>query len=78
MPGSSEEDSNGELLSGVKPRGLGNSVWQVPDLQVSRIKSWPSITAMSYRRGGGESIWRGDRYRMTVFFGSAPAGAHAG
>src|SRR6516225_3826441 len=72
MPGSSEEDSNGELLSGVKPRGLGNSVWQVPDLQVSRIKSWPSITAMSYRRGGGESIWRGDRYRMTVFLDPLP------
>ena len=72
MPASSEEDSTDELLSGVNPRGLGNSVWQVPDLQVSRIKSWPSITAMSYRRGGGESIWRGDRYRMTVFLDPLP------
>ena len=27
---------------------------------------------MSYRRGGGESIWRGDRYRMTVFLDSLP------
>ena len=71
MPASSEEDST-ELLSGVNPRGLGNSVWQVPDSQVSGIKSWPSITAMSYRRGGGESIWRGDRYRMTVFLDSLP------
>jgi hypothetical protein len=72
MPVSSEGDNSGELLWGVNPRTLGNSVWQVPDLEVSKIKSWPSITAMSYRRGGGESIWRGDRYRMTVFLDQLP------
>jgi AraC family transcriptional regulator len=72
MPISSERDSAGALLSGVNPRWLGNSIWQVPDLEVSRIKSWPSITAMSYRRGGGESIWRGDRHRMTVFLDQLP------
>jgi AraC family transcriptional regulator len=72
MPASSERNGTRELLPGANPRGLGNSVWQVPDLEVSRIKSWPSITAMSYRRGGGESIWRGDRYRMTVFLDQLP------
>jgi hypothetical protein len=77
MPASSEEDSTGELLSRVNPGWLGNSVWQVPDLEVSRIKSWPSITVMSYRRGGGESIWRSDRHRMTVFL-DHPAGARPG
>jgi len=72
MPASSERDRTCELLSGVNPGWLGNSVWQVPDLKVSRIKSWPSITVMSYRRGGGESIWRGDRHRMTVFLDQLP------
>ena len=72
MPASSEGDSSHELLSGVNPGWLGNSVWQVPDLEISRIKSSPSITAMSYRRGGGESIWRGDHHRMTVFLDQLP------
>jgi hypothetical protein len=66
MPASSERNSAGELLSGGNPGWLGNSVWRVPDLQVSRTKSWPSITAVNYRRGGGEAIWRGDCYRMSV------------
>jgi len=72
MPASSERDSTGGSSSGVNPGWLGNSVWQVLDLEVSRIKSWPSITAMIYRRGGGESIWRGDRHRMTVFLDQLP------
>src|SRR5208282_782882 len=72
MRASSERDRTCELLSGVNPGWLGKSVWQVPDLNVSRIKSWPSITVMSYRRGGGESIWRGDRHRMTVFLDQLP------
>jgi AraC family transcriptional regulator len=72
VPASSERDSTGKLLSGVNPSWLGNSVWQVADLEVSRIKSWPSITAMTYRRGAGESIWRGDRHRMTVFLDQLP------
>ena len=42
MPASSEGDNSHELLSGVDPGWLGNSVWQVPDLEVSRVKSWPS------------------------------------
>jgi AraC family transcriptional regulator len=36
------------------------------------MKSWPSITAMSYARGAGESVWRGDRHRMTVFLDQLP------
>ena len=72
MPASSGRDNTGELSSGVNPGWLGRSVWQVPDLEVSRIKSWPSITAMHYRRDGGESIWRGDRHRMTVFLDQLP------
>jgi AraC family transcriptional regulator len=30
------------------------------------MKSWPSIAAMSYRREGGEAIWRGDRHRLIL------------
>jgi hypothetical protein len=43
-----------------------------PQGRISKIKSWPSITAMSFRRDGGETIWRGDR--PTGWF-SRPAGA---
>ncbi len=45
---------------------LGNSVWQVPALEISGIKSWGSITAMSFRRGDGETIWRSDRHRIIL------------
>jgi AraC family transcriptional regulator len=45
---------------------LSNSVWQAPDLEISKIKSGASITAMSYRRGGGEAIWRSDRHRIVL------------
>jgi len=72
MPAKSERSSTSALASDGKLKGLGNSVWQVPDLKVSRIKLWPSITAMTYRRGGGESIWRGNRHRMTVFLDQLP------
>jgi AraC family transcriptional regulator len=72
MPASIERDSTGELLPGVDRRWLGDSIWRVPDLEVSKIKSWPLITAMTYRRGGGESVWRGDRHRMTVFLDQLP------
>src|SRR5215469_6597023 len=72
MPASSKQDRTGELLSSVNPGWLGNSVWQVTDLEVSKVKSWPLSTAMRYRRGGGESIWRGDRHRMTVFLDQLP------
>jgi AraC family transcriptional regulator len=72
MPAPSEKDSIGRLLSGVSPDWLGNSVWQASEIEISKVKSWPFITAMTYRRGGGESIWRGDRHRMTVFLDQLP------
>ena len=50
----------------VKPNWLGNSVYEAPRLQIQKIKSWPSITAMSYHRGCGEAIWRGDRHRLIL------------
>jgi AraC family transcriptional regulator len=72
MPAKNERISAGALASDGRLKGLGNSVWEVSDLEVSRIKLWPSITAMSYRRGGGESIWGGNRHRMTVFLDQLP------
>jgi AraC family transcriptional regulator len=72
MPAWSEGDSTGVLASGAKPDWLGHSLWQVPDLEISRIKSWPSITAMSYHRSGGELIWRGDRHRLVLMRDELP------
>jgi AraC family transcriptional regulator len=43
---------------------LGNSVWQVPKIEISRIKSWAGITVVRFRRGAGEAIYRGDRHRL--------------
>ena len=62
----SERGSTADLASGAKQEWLGNSVWEGPRFEISRIKSWPSITAVSYHRGGGESIWRGDRHRIVL------------
>jgi AraC family transcriptional regulator len=64
MPAPSERGSRSELASDVAPQWLGNSLWQGPKVKISRIKSWPSITAMSYHRDDGETIWRGDRPRL--------------
>src|SRR6516162_277662 len=50
----------------VKPNWLGNSVYEAPRLQIQKIKSWPSIAAMSYHRDGGEATWRGDRHRLIL------------
>jgi len=55
-----------DFASGAAQEWLGNSVWEGPELEISRIKSWPSITAVSYHRGGGESIWQGDRHRIAL------------
>src|SRR5271169_1687415 len=66
MPAPSERDSTSELASGTKPDWLGNSGLQGPKIEISRIKIWPSITAVSYHREGGESIWRGDRPRLVL------------
>jgi AraC family transcriptional regulator len=61
----SEGRSVAVLASGAR-EWLGNSVWQAPEIEISRIKSWGSITAMSYHRDGGEAIWRGDRHRLIL------------
>jgi hypothetical protein len=53
---------------------LGNSIWQAPpETQISTIRTWPSITAMSYTRGGGESMWRGDRHRLVLTLDQVPS-----
>jgi AraC family transcriptional regulator len=54
------------LASRAVREWLGNSVWQAPEIEISTIKSWGSITAMSYHRDGGEAIWRGDRHRLIL------------
>src|SRR5277367_6321991 len=66
MQALSERGSTADPASGAGPQWLGNSVWQTPELEISGVKSWPSITALSYRRGGGESMWRGDRHRIVL------------
>jgi AraC family transcriptional regulator len=66
MPASRERGTTGELASGAGQKWLGNSLWQVPGLEISGIKSWDSITAMSFRRGDGETIWRSDRHRIIL------------
>lgn len=55
-----------DLASGAKQEWLGESVYQVPEVQISEIRSWPFISAMSYHRSGGEAIWRGDRHRIVL------------
>src|SRR5215469_9233816 len=66
MPTPSEAGSSGELISGAGRKWLGTSVWQAPEIEISRMKSWPSIAAMSYHREGGEAIWRGGRHRLIL------------
>jgi AraC family transcriptional regulator len=61
------ESASGALpASGAGQDWLGNSVWQGPKVELSGIKSWASITAMSYQRDAGETIWRGDRPRLVL------------
>jgi len=72
MPEPSERGSTGELASGIEPGWLRNSFWQVPKLKISEVRSWPAITAMSFHRGGGETIWRGDRHRLVLTLEEVP------
>jgi len=72
MPAPSERGSTGELASGEECEWLGNSLWQAPKLDISGIKSWPAITAMSFHRDGGETIWRGDRHRLVLTLEEVP------
>jgi AraC family transcriptional regulator len=62
----SERGNSTGLASRAAQEWLGNSVYQAPRLQIQKIKSWPSIAAMSYHRDGGEAIWRGDRPRLIL------------
>lgn len=52
MPAPSERGSISEPATGAGREWLGKSVWQGPQLEISRIKSWPSIAAMHYHREG--------------------------
>jgi AraC family transcriptional regulator len=61
-----ERDSTADIASGAGKEWLGNSVWQVPKLEIPKVKSWASITAMTYHRDAGEGIWRSDRHRVVL------------
>src|SRR5271166_4292375 len=67
MQHQSERGSTADPASGAG-QGLlvGNSIWESPKIEISRMKSWPSIAAMSYHRDGGEATWRGDRHRLIL------------
>jgi AraC family transcriptional regulator len=69
----SERGGSADPASGERQDWLGNSVWQVPELEISSIKSWAVITAMSYHRGDGETIWRGDSHRLALTLHQMPA-----
>jgi AraC family transcriptional regulator len=66
MPAESERSSTSEPALGPRRGWLGKSLWQSPKVEISRVKSWPLITAMSYHRDAGEAIWRGDRHRVIL------------
>src|SRR5271156_5725971 len=66
MQAPSERGSSTAPVSGAGQEWLGNSVWQTPGLEVSKIRSWSSITAVSYHRDAGEFIRRGDRHRLIL------------
>ena len=67
MQGPGDGESAAYLASETGQNRLGNSVWQVPDLEISKIYSWPSITVMSCHWGGGQILWRSDRHHRLVF-----------
>ena len=52
---------------------LGHSLWQAPPLEISGVKSWGGITVMTYHRGDGESVWRGDRHRIGLVLDPLPS-----
>ena len=66
MQAPSERASDADIGSGAAQDWLGNSVWQAPELEISKMKSWGFITAMNYHRGDGETIWRNDRHRIVL------------
>jgi AraC family transcriptional regulator len=72
MLAASERGGTGGLGSAAGQKWLGHSVWQAPKTEISRIKIWPSITAVSCYREGGESILRGDRHRIALTLDQVP------
>ena len=66
MQAPSKRGRTGALTSGAVQDWLGKSIYQAPEVQVSRTNTWGSISVVSYHRGGGESIWRGDRHRIVL------------
>jgi len=66
MAAHNEAGSTADPASGAGREWLGHSVFQVPELEISRIRSWASPTVMSYHRGAGESNWQGDRRHRLV------------
>jgi AraC family transcriptional regulator len=73
MQALTERDSTAEIASGAGQEWFGNSFYRAPTVQISGIKSWASITAVSYHRDGGETIWRGDRHRIVLTPDQLPA-----
>jgi AraC family transcriptional regulator len=67
MPAPSEMGNTVDLTSSAKPEWLGKSVWQMSDLEISSIKSWPSIAAIRYNATDGEGFWRGGRNRLLLW-----------
>jgi AraC family transcriptional regulator len=72
MQAPTERGSSNDLASGAGQEWFGDSVWEHPELKISRIKRWASITAMSFRRSDGESIWRSDRHRIVLLQDQLP------
>ena len=72
MQAPSETANTGEVASGEGREWLGKSLWQAPDVEISNIKFWSSITGMSFHRGGGETVWRGDCHRLVLTLDQLP------
>jgi len=68
-----ETGSTRELPSVAGSGWLGKSLWQAPKVEISSIKSWSSIIAMSFHRDGGETIWRGDCHRLVLTLDQLPS-----
>jgi hypothetical protein len=73
MPAPSEAGSIGALALDAERQWLGHSLWQAPPLEISGVKSWGGITVMTYHRGDGESVWRGDRHRIGLVLDPLPS-----
>jgi AraC family transcriptional regulator len=72
MSAPSEKGRIGEVASGRGQEWLGNSLWRAPKTEITRIKIWPSITAVSYHRDDGETNWVGDRHRIALTLDQLP------